>query len=69
MEKLNLTLTQGYPAHSSDTSELSRDQIIKVPYTQVVCCALRKERPSWLKVKYRPNELAKLNSSFTGIAR
>ena len=34
MEKLNQTLTEGYPTHSSDTSGLSRDQFIKVPHTQ-----------------------------------
>ena len=34
LERLNLTLTEGYPTLSTDTNELSKDQFVKVPHTQ-----------------------------------
>ena len=65
MEKLNLTISEGYPTHSTDTSALSGDQSIKVPhdvYSEKIVV-------SRSKVSYWPNKPVKLNSSFIKIAR
>ena len=57
MEKLNLTLTKGYPTHSSDTSGLCRDQFIKVHRTQKWYDVYSEKKDfSWSKVYYWPNE-------------
>ena len=69
MEKLNLTLTEGYPTHSG-ISGLSKDQFFKVHRTpKWYDVYLQKKDFSQSEVSYWPNELAKLNSSFPRIAR
>ena len=70
MEKLNLTLTEGYPKHSTDINGLSKDQFVKVPHTQKWYDVYSDKKDfSLSEVANWPNELAKLNSSFTIIAR
>ena len=36
MEKLNVTIQEGYPSHSSETAGLSRDQFVKPTKTITV---------------------------------
>ena len=70
MEKLNITATEGYPSHSSEKCGLARDQFIKVPKTLNLYNMYTEKRDfSVSKVHCWTQELAKLNSSFTRVAR
>ena len=70
MDKLNLTITEGYPARNTDTAGLLKDQFIKPPrlsrwygmYTD------KKDCESNNVCTWSP-ELAKLNHSFSRVAR
>ena len=70
MEKLNLTITEGYPARNTETAGLLKDQVIKPPrssrwygmHTEKKDCD-NTTVCSW------SSELAKLNSSFSRVAR
>ena len=70
LEKLNLTLTECYPTHSTDTNGLSRDEFVKVPHTlKWYDVYSNKKDFSWSKITYWSNEPAKIDSAFTRIAR
>ena len=70
MEKINLTITEGYPARNTETTGLLKDQFIKPPrlsrwygmHTE------KKDCDNTTVCSWSP-ELAKLNSSFSQVAR
>ena len=70
LERLNLTLTEGYPTRYTDKNGLSKDQFVKVPHTQR-WYGMHSEKKDFSQsnVNYWHNESAKLNSAFTRIAR
>ena len=69
MEKLNITVQEGYPSHTSETAGLARDQFIKSPKTLkwygMYC---EKKDFSRSKVYNWTNEPARMNSTFPRIA-
>ena len=69
MEKLNITVQEGYPSGTSENAGLSRDQFVKPPKTlkwyNVHC---EKRDFSRSKVYTWTNEPARLNSTFPRIA-
>ena len=70
MEKLNISVTEGYPFRASETSGLSRDQFIRVPKTlKFYDMHSDKQDLSRSKVYHWINEPAKLSSSFSRVAR
>ena len=69
MEKLNVTIQEGYPSHSSETAGLSRDQFVKPPKTlKWYEMYSEKKDFSCSRVHSWTNEPARLNSSFPRIA-
>ena len=70
MEKLNISVTEGYPYHSSETLGLARDQFVRDPKTQKWYDMYAEKKDfSRSKVHCWMNELARLNSFFTRVAR
>ena len=69
MEKLNITVQEGYPSRTSENTGLCRDQFVKPPKTlrwyNIHC---EKKDFSQSKVYTWTNELARLNSTFSRIA-
>ena len=69
MEKLNITIEEGYPSRTSENAGLSRDQFVKPPKTlrwyNMHC---EKKDFSRSKVYNWTNEPARLNSTFSRIA-
>ena len=69
MEKLNITVQEGYPSRTSENAGLSRDQFVKPPKTlrwyNMHC---EKKDFSRSKVYNWTNEPARLNSTFSRIA-
>ena len=69
MEKLNITVQEGYPSRTSENAGLSRDQFVKPPKTlkwyNMHC---EKKDFSRSKVYTWTNEPARLNSTFPRIA-
>ena len=69
MEKLNITVQEGYPSRTSENARLSRDQFVKPPKTlkwyNMHC---EKKDFSGSKVYTWTNEPARLNSTFPRIA-
>ena len=69
MEKLNITVQEGYPSHTSENAGLSRDQFVKPPKTlKWYGMHCEKKDFSRSKVYTWTNELARLNSIFPRIA-
>ena len=70
MEKLNLTVAEGYPSSNSENSGLLRDQFLKTPHTSkwYEMHAVKKDSASNAVVDWSP-EPAKLNSAFSRVAR
>ena len=68
MEKLNVTVYEGYPSHSSETAGLSRDQFVKPPKT-LKWYDMYSEKKNFSRSKEHSwtNEHARLNSSFPRI--
>ena len=64
MEKLNLTITEGYPARNTDTAGLLKDQFIKPPWSSR-WYGMHTEK----KDCDSTTELAKLNGAFSRVAR
>ena len=70
MEKLNITVQEGYPSHTSETAGLARDQFVKPPKKlkwYVMHC--EKKDFSCSKVHTWTNEPARMNSAFPRIAQ
>ena len=70
MEKLNLTITEGYPARNSETAGLLKDQFIKPPRSSrwYGMPAEKRDCDNVAVSSWSP-ELAKLNSAFSRVAR
>ena len=70
MEKLNLTITEGYPARNSETAGLLKDQFIKPPRSSrwYGMHAEKRDCDNVTVSSWSP-EPAKLNSAFSRVAR
>ena len=70
MDRLNLTLTQGYPSKGSDAGGLQRDQFIKASKSQGKWYGLHpnQNKPTG-SVSFWHCDTAKLNSTYSRIAR
>ena len=69
MEKLNITVQEGYPSRTSESADFARDQFVKPPKTlkwYVMHC--EKKDFSHSKVHTPTNEPARMNSTFPKIA-
>ena len=71
LEKLNVTIAEGYPARNSETSGLLRDQFVKTPRSSkwYGMQAVTKGDASTQAVSHWSPEPAKLNSMFSRVAR
>ena len=70
MEKLNLTITQGYPSRNAETSGFLRDQFIKPPRSSKWYDMHTNKKDSDIStVCAWSQEPAKLNSTFSRVAR
>ena len=67
MEKLNLTITEGYPARNTETAGLLKDQFIKPPRWYGMHTD-KKDCDNTTVCSWSP-EPAKLNSAFSWVAR
>ena len=68
MEKLNVTITEGYPARNTETAGLLKDQFIKPPWSsRWYGMHTEKDCDNTTVCSWSP-ELAKLNSSFSRVA-
>ena len=70
MDRLNLTLTQGYPSKGSEPGGLQRDQFIKPTKSQGKWYGLHpsQDKPAG-SVSFWHSDNAKINSTFSRIAR
>ena len=70
MEKLNLTVAEGYPSKNTQTAGLLRDQFVKTPRSSrwYDMQADKKDSDSSTVRSWSP-ELAKLNNAFSRVAR
>ena len=69
MEKLNITVQEGYPSRTSETAGLARDQFVKSPKTlKWYGMHCEKKDFSRSKVHTWTNEPARMNSTFIRIA-
>ena len=69
MDKLNVTLLEGYPSRASEAGGLQKDQFIKVGRSQIKLYGLHpSSEKSDGSVSYWSSESAKLNSSYSRIA-
>ena len=71
LEKLNVTIAEGYPSRNSETSGLLRDQFVKTPRSSkwYDMQAVKKGDGSTQAVSHWSPEPAKLNSMFSRVAR
>ena len=71
LEKLNVTIAEGYPSRNSETSGLLRDQFVKTPRSSkwYHMHAVKKGDVSTQTVSDWSPEPAKLNSMFSRVAR
>ena len=71
LEKLNITIAEGYPSRNSETSGLLRDQFVKTPRSSkwYDMQAVKKGDGSTQVVSHWSPEPAKLNSMFSRVAR
>ena len=74
LERLNLTVAEGYPSRSQDSAGLKRDQFVKVPKTQSKWYKMHMlkpegtHHPGWSVFSWRNTE-AKVNSQFPRITK
>ena len=70
LEKLNVTIAEGYPSRNTETSGLLRDQFVKTPRTSkwYDMQAVKKDASNQAVGDWSP-EPAKLNSMFSRVAR
>ena len=70
MDRLNLMLVQGYPSRSSEAGGLQRDQFVKHGKSQGKWYGLHpsQDKPTGT-VSFWPSEAAKLNSTYSRVAR
>ena len=70
MEKLNLTVAEGYPSKNTQTAGLLRDQFVKTPRSSrwYDMQADKKDSDSYAVRSWSP-ELAKLNNAFSRVAK
>ena len=70
MDRLNLTLVQGYPLRSSEVGGLQKDQFIKPVKSQVKWYVLHpsQDKPAG-SVSFWHSETAKLKSTYSRVAR
>ena len=70
MDRLNVTLVQGYPSRSSETGGLQKDQFVKYGKSQGKWYGLHpgQDKPAG-SVSFWHSEAAKLNSSFSRVSR
>ena len=68
MEKLNITVQEGYPSHTSENAGLNRDQFVQPPKTLKWYGMHCEKDFSRSKVHTWTNEPARLNSTFPRIA-
>ena len=70
LEKLNITIAEGYPSRNTETSGLLRDQFVKTPRTSkwYDMQAVKKDASTQAVGDWSP-EPAKLNSMFSRVAR
>ena len=70
MEKLNLTVAEGYPSKNTQTAGLLRDQFAKTPRSSrwYDMQADKKDSDSYAVHSWSP-ELAKLNNAFSRVAK
>ena len=70
LEKLNITIAEGYPSRNTETSGLLRDQFVKTPRTSKWhdMQAVKKDASNQAVGDWSP-EPAKLNSMFSRVAR
>ena len=70
LEKLNLTIAEGYPSRNSETSGLLRDQFVKTPRSSKwYDMHANKKDAAPTVVGDRSPEPSKLNSMFSRVAR
>ena len=71
LEKLNVTIAEGYPARNSETSGLLHDQFVKTPRSSkwYDMQAVKRGDASTQAVSHWSPEPAKLNSMFSRVAR
>ena len=70
MDRLNLTLVQGYPSHSSEAGGLQKDQFIKPAKSQVKWYGLHPSQDkSAGSVSFWHSEPAKLNSTYSRVCQ
>ena len=69
MDRLNVTLTHGYPSRSSEAQGLQRDQFVKPAKSQVKWYGLHpsQDKPAG-SVSFWHSESAKLNSTYSRVA-
>ena len=74
LERLNLTVAEGYPSRSQDSAGLKRDQFIKIPKSQAKCYTMHllkpdgPHRPGRSVFSWRNTE-SKVNSQFPKITK
>ena len=70
MDKLNVTLVEGYPSRASEAGGLQKDQFVKVGRSQSKWYGLHpNQEKSVESVTFWSSEPAKLNSSYSRVAR
>ena len=70
MDKLNLTLVEGYPSRASEAGCLQKDQLVKMGKSQLKWCGLHPGKYKTTDtVSFWGNESVKLNSCYSRIAR
>ena len=70
MEKLNLTVAEGYPSRNTETAGLLRDQFVKPPRSsRWYDMHVHKKDSGRSTVRSWPLEPAKLNSAFSRVSR
>ena len=70
MEKLNLTVAEGYPSRNTDTAGLLRDQFVKPPWSsRWYDMHVHKKDSGRSTACSWSQKLAKLNSAFSRVAR
>ena len=69
LEKLNLTIVEGYPSRNAETAGLLRDQFVKTPRTsRCYDMHTNKKDASTSKVLYWSQDPTKLKSAFSRVA-
>ena len=71
LEKLNLTLVEGFPSRSADAGGLQRDHFVKNPHSQTKWYGLHTDNPESIgnKTFFLYYDSAQLNSPYSKIIR